>query len=66
MSPERMFDGLELPASGDFHVHLRDGEMMATVAGTIKSGGVDAVFVMVRNLNITSMRLHGLFDMSSI
>jgi hypothetical protein len=43
----RLFDGLELPASGDFHVHLRDGEMMAAVATTIAKGGVDAVFVMV-------------------
>lgn len=44
---ERLFHGLELPASGDFHVHLRDGDMMAAVAPTIVKGGVDAVFVMV-------------------
>lgn len=38
---------LELPASGDFHVHLRDGEMMKTVVPTIRQGGVDVVYVMV-------------------
>ncbi|KEF62877.1 dihydroorotase, homodimeric type [Exophiala aquamarina CBS 119918] len=43
---ERIFDGLELPASGDFHVHLRDGEMMAAVAPLVVKGGVDTVFVM--------------------
>ncbi|EXJ88825.1 dihydroorotase, homodimeric type [Capronia epimyces CBS 606.96] len=45
MSP-RLFGGLVLPASADFHVHLRDGAMLEAVAGTIKSGGVDTVFVM--------------------
>jgi len=30
------FDGLELPAAADFHVHLRDGEMMETVTPTIR------------------------------
>jgi dihydroorotase len=37
---------LELPASADFHVHLRDGAMMETVVPTIRQGGVDVVFVM--------------------
>ncbi|KAG9238099.1 hypothetical protein BJ875DRAFT_86996 [Amylocarpus encephaloides] len=40
------FDGLELPASADFHVHLRDGAMMKTVVPTIKKGGVNTVYVM--------------------
>jgi dihydroorotase len=40
------FDGLELPASADFHVHLRDGEMMEAVTPTIRPGGVDTVYVM--------------------
>jgi len=40
-------DKLELPASGDFHVHLRDGAMMETVVPTIRQGGVDVVYVMV-------------------
>lgn len=43
----RLFDGLELPASADFHVHLRDGDIMAAVTATIKNGGVDTVYVMV-------------------
>ena len=51
-STKRLFDGLVLPASGDFHVHLRDGEMMAAVAATIKKGGVDTVFVMVSGTHI--------------
>ena len=42
----RLFDGLELAASADFHVHLRDGEMMEAVTPTIRQGGVDTVFVM--------------------
>lgn len=44
----RLFDGLELPASADFHVHLRQGAMMETVTPTIIAGGVDTVYVMVR------------------
>jgi dihydroorotase len=44
----RLFDGLELPASADFHVHLRQGTMMETVTPTIEAGGVDTVYVMVQ------------------
>ena len=40
------FDGIELPASADFHVHLRDGEIKETVTATIRNGGVDMVYVM--------------------
>ena len=40
------FNGLELPASADFHVHLRDGDMMEAVTPTIRQGGVDMVYVM--------------------
>ena len=40
------FDGLELPASADFHVHLRDGPMMETVVKTIRQGGHNTVYVM--------------------
>lgn len=40
------FDGLELPASADFHVHLRDATMMETVVPTIRKGGVNTVYVM--------------------
>ncbi|PFH60898.1 hypothetical protein XA68_10143 [Ophiocordyceps unilateralis] len=37
---------LELPASADMHVHLRQGDMMELVAPLIRQGGVDTVFVM--------------------
>ncbi|KAG4027932.1 hypothetical protein MFRU_026g01130 [Monilinia fructicola] len=40
------FDGLELPAAADFHVHLRDGKMMETVVPTVRMGGVNTVYVM--------------------
>lgn len=50
--PLEQFDGLELPATADFHVHLRDGDMMKLVTPTIRQGGVNTVFVMVRNMNI--------------
>jgi dihydroorotase len=40
-------DRLELPASADMHVHLRQGAMMELVAHQIRRGGVDTVFVMV-------------------
>ncbi|KAI9891510.1 MAG: hypothetical protein M1814_002633 [Vezdaea aestivalis] len=39
---------LKLAASADFHVHLRDGELMETVVPTIRQGGVNIVYVMVR------------------
>jgi dihydroorotase len=38
---------LELPASADMHVHLRQGELMSVVVPQIRMGGVDTVFVMV-------------------
>lgn len=40
--------GVKLPASADFHVHLRDGPMMDLVVPTIRQGGVNTVYVMVR------------------
>lgn len=40
------FDGFELPASADFHVHLREGDIMESVTPMISSGGVDMVYVM--------------------
>jgi dihydroorotase len=49
--PLEQYDGLELPATADFHVHLRDSDMMKLVTPTIRQGGVNTVFVMVRNMN---------------
>lgn len=46
--PLEKFNGLELPAAADMHVHLRDGAMMETVVPTIRQGGVNTVMVMVR------------------
>ncbi|KAJ9658732.1 dihydroorotase [Neophaeococcomyces mojaviensis] len=46
MAKLEMFEGLELPAAADFHVHLRDGPMMQAVTPTVRRGGVDTVFVM--------------------
>ncbi|KAJ5041208.1 uncharacterized protein L3040_005759 [Drepanopeziza brunnea f. sp. 'multigermtubi'] len=45
-SPLAKFDGLELPAAADFHVHLRDGAMMETIVPLIRTGGVNTVYVM--------------------
>jgi dihydroorotase len=50
--PLEKFDGLELPATADFHVHLRDNEMMELVTPTIRNGGVNLVFVMVCNIKL--------------
>lgn len=36
---------IELPATADMHVHLRQGEMMELVTPTITAGGVDTAFV---------------------
>lgn len=46
MSFAAKFDGLELPASADFHCHLRDGAMMKAVTPTIRKGGVNVAYVM--------------------
>jgi len=43
--PLSKFDGLELPASADFHVHLRDGHLKNAVIPTIRQGGVNTVYV---------------------
>ncbi|CEJ90137.1 Putative Dihydroorotase, homodimeric type [[Torrubiella] hemipterigena] len=37
---------IELPATADMHVHLRQGDMMNLVVPTVRQGGVDTVFVM--------------------
>lgn len=43
---------LELPATADMHVHLRQDKLMDLVVPYIRHGGVDTVFVMVRRLTI--------------
>lgn len=42
---------LELPATADMHVHLRQDNLMELVVPYIRHGGVDTVFVMVSGLN---------------
>lgn len=42
-----MFSEIEMPAAFDAHVHLREGPVMDAVVPTIRSGGVNTVFVMV-------------------
>ncbi|ANB12930.1 dihydroorotase [Sugiyamaella lignohabitans] len=41
-----MTDSIELGCPGDFHVHLRDGDMKNLVTPTIREGGVSVVYVM--------------------
>ena len=38
---------LRLPPTADFHVHLRQDEMMELVVPSIRHGGVDTVFVCI-------------------
>jgi dihydroorotase len=49
---------IRIPAAADFHVHLRDGNMMETVVPTVRQGGVSLAYVMV-NLLFSSTRNHG-------
>ena len=58
-------DYLELPASADMHVHLRQGPMMELVVPEIRRGGVETVFVMVRK-QIFSLLDYGLIEISPI
>jgi len=45
-------DCLELPASADMHVHLRQGAMMELVVPQIRRGGVDTVLVCDGNRTV--------------
>lgn len=51
-----------LPPTSDFHVHLRDGEMMELVVPTIPAGGVDTVYVMVCIPFLPSSKLYSLIS----
>ena len=44
-------NNLRLPASADFHVHLRDNEVCEIVTRTIRQGGVNIVYVFSHHLN---------------
>jgi dihydroorotase len=59
MGLEKLQD-IELPASADMHVHLRDGAMMEVVVPTIRAGGVDTVLVMVSFRPLLCVYAHGM------
>lgn len=43
-----MTTSIKLPRpAADFHVHVRDGDMMKLVVPTIKQGGVSVAYIMV-------------------
>lgn len=41
-----MADTIELPAVADYHVHLRQGELMTKVVPTVRQGGANIAYVM--------------------
>ena len=43
--PLGKLQNIRLPASADFHVHLREDEVCEIVTKTIRQGGVNAVYV---------------------
>ena len=43
---------LELPLLDDFHVHLRQGDLMRHVVPTVRQGGVGLCMVMVRTSRV--------------
>jgi dihydroorotase len=51
--PLEEFNNCELPATADFHVHLRDGDMMKLCVPSIRQGGVNTVYVMVSRYSLT-------------
>jgi dihydroorotase len=40
-------DEIRIPEIADFHIHLRQGDMMQAVTSHLKSAGVGLVYVMV-------------------
>jgi dihydroorotase len=53
---------IELPAAFDAHVHLRDGEMSQLVTPTIRKGGVNQVYVMVRASSVLLQHIYMHFE----
>jgi dihydroorotase len=43
-------DTITLPAAADFHLHLRQDEMMRMVTPMVSKGGVSLAYIMVRAL----------------
>lgn len=53
-------NNLELPASADMHVHLRDGATKNLVVPSIRDGGVNCVMVMVIPSSPRNPQIHSL------
>lgn len=44
---EKMTTSITLPSACDFHVHLRQGDMMRMVTPKVEEGGVSLAYIMV-------------------
>lgn len=42
-----MTTSITLPSASDFHIHLRQGDMMRMVTPKVEEGGVSLAYVMV-------------------
>ena len=49
-----MSTSITLPSAHDFHLHVRQGEMMEMVTPKIVEGGVSVAYIMVNILAITN------------
>lgn len=47
-----MTTSITIPSACDFHVHLRQGDMMRMVTPKVEEGGVSVAYVMVRRMKI--------------
>lgn len=43
-----MTTSITLPSACDFHLHLRQGDMMRMVTPKVEEGGVSLAYIMVR------------------
>lgn len=43
-----MTTSITLPSACDFHLHLRQGDMMCMVTPKVEEGGVSLAYIMVR------------------
>jgi dihydroorotase len=46
-----MTTSITLPSACDFHLHLRQGEMMRMVTPQVAAGGVSLAYIMVKRMN---------------
>jgi dihydroorotase len=44
-----MTTSITIPSACDFHLHLRQGEMMRMVTPKVEEGGVSLAYIMVRH-----------------